>query len=58
MEIKILPLIQENLNNNNVSVQVIQDEHVNEDQINVNNNQVTECEPQDRVVNSQLFCNA
>jgi hypothetical protein len=53
-EIKILPLIQESTNDNDVSVEVIQDKHVNEDQMNANNSQVTECEPEDRVVNSQV----
>ena len=36
MKIKIFPLIQEYVNDNDVSVERIQNEHVNEDQTNVN----------------------
>ena len=54
MGIKILPPIEKYVNDNDLRVEIIHEEHVNEDLIPIKNNQVTECEPEDRVVNSQV----
>ena len=53
MEIKILPLTKEYVNDNDVSVER-ENNHLNEDQTNVNNNQITEGEPKDKVLNFQV----
>ena len=50
----LLPPIQKYVCDNDVSIEAIQYERVNEDLTSVNNNHVTECELQDRIVNSQV----
>ena len=54
MGIKMLPPIQDYVNDNDVSIDGIQYECVNEDLTNVSNGQITECEPEDRVMNSRI----
>ena len=54
MRIKLLPPLQKYVNDNDVSVEGIQHERVNEDLTNVSNSQITECECEDRVVNSKI----
>jgi hypothetical protein len=54
MGIKMLLPIQEYVNDNDVSIEGIQYERVNEDLTNVSNSQITECEREDRVMNSRI----